>query len=204
MFRSFFDPQAPFWRGIGKFADILGLSLLWLFLSLPVLTLGAATAALYDAAARCVVGGQNGPFARFWSTFRRELKTGALATLLWGGICALLIWGVWTLRAHIVFEGAAGIAVLALWYAVLLVPGGALCWMFPLLSRFTFTPAALGPTALRLALGYFPRTFLVVVLTLLGVMISLWLMVPMLAIPCLVAMAWAKLMEGVFRKFENT
>lgn len=203
MFRSFFDPQAAFWRGIGKVADVLGLSIAWLFLSLPVVTLGAATAALYDATAKCVMGGQNGPFVRFFSTFRQELKTGTLATLLWGGICGVLIWCVWTLRAHVTFEGATGALVLALWYAVLLVPCGALCWMFPTLSRFTSTPVALGPTALRLALGFFPRTFAIVVVALAGVVVSLWLMVPMLAMPCLVAMVWTKLMENVFQKFEK-
>ncbi len=199
---TFFNPESSFWRGIGKFADILGLSLLWLFLSLPVLTLGAATAALYDAAVKCVLGRESGPFRRFWTTFRRELKTGALATLLWGGVCLLLIRGVWVLRAGVVFEGTAAVLVLALWYAVLLIPVGALCWMFPLLSRFTFSVKKLISTALRLTLGYFPRTAGVVLAALAGVILSVWLTLPMLVAPCLVAMAWGKLMEGVFQKYQ--
>ncbi len=198
-----FDPQNSFWQLIGKFADVLGLSLAWLFLSLLILPMGAATAALYDATAKCVLGGQNGPFVRFWETFRREFKTGALATLLWGGICAALVALVWAVRARVVFEGATAAAVLAAWFAVLLVPVGALCWMFPLLSRFTFSTAALGPVSLRLALGYLPRTFLIVAAGLAGVMLSVWLLVPMLVLPCLVAMAWAGLMEGVFKRYET-
>jgi len=198
----FFDPQAPLWRGVGKFADVLALSIAWLFLSLPVVTLGAASAALYDATARCVLGPQSGPLLRFWTTFRREWKTSALATLLWGGLCALLIWGVWAVRARIVFQGAAAVVLLAVWYAVLLVPVGALCWMFPLLSRFTFDVKGLILTSLRLTLGYFPRTAAIVLAAVAGAILSLWLLVPMLVLPCLVAMVWVKVMEGVFSKYE--
>ncbi len=197
-----FHPQNSFWQPIGKFADVLELSIARLFLSLLVLPLGAATAALYDAAARCVLGGQSGPFVRFWETFKREFKTGALATLLWGGLCAALVALVWAVRARVVFEGATAAAVLAAWFAVLLVPVGALCWMFPLLSRFTFSPAALGPVSLKLALGYLPRTLLIVAAGLAGVMLSVWLLLPMLVLPCLVAMAWVGLMEGVFKRYE--
>jgi len=200
---GFFDPQNSFWSGIGKFADVLGLSLAWLFLSLPVVTLGAATAALYDAAARCVRGGQSGPMRRFWTTFCRELKTGAVVTLLWGGVCALLIGGVLTLRAKVAFEGATAALVLAAWYGVLLLPVGALCWMFPLLSRFSFTPGRLIVTGLRLAVGYFPYTILISVSAVAAVVVSEWLMVPMLVLPCLVALLWTLPMEKVFRKYEE-
>jgi len=194
-----FDPQAHLWRLSAKFADVLGLSIAWLFLSLPVITAGAATAALYDATAKCVLGSQNGPMLRFWNTFRRELKTSAPAVLLWGGVCALLIRGVWTVRARIVFQGPAAAALLAVWYAVLLVPVGALCWMFPLLSRFTFDIKGLIVVSLRFTLGYFPRTAVIVLAAVAGIVLSLWLMVPMLVLPCLVAMAWVWMMEPVFQ-----
>ena len=52
MFATIFNPESPFWRRTGSMADVLGLSALWLILSLPVVTWGAATAALYDAAVR--------------------------------------------------------------------------------------------------------------------------------------------------------
>ncbi len=198
---GFFDPQAPLWRGVGRFADVLALSVAWLFLSLPVVTAGAATAALYDSAAKCVLGGQNGALSRFWDTFRRELKGSIPALLVWGGACALLIRLIWAIRARIEFQGAPAAVLLAAWYAVLLVPVGALCWMFPLLSRFTFSWKGLIATSLRLALGYLPRTFLIVLCAVGGVILSLWLLVPMLVLPCLVAMAWVKAMEGVFLRY---
>lgn len=201
MWQSIFDPQNSFWRAIGKFADVLMLSVAWLFLSLPVFTLGAATAGLYNAAYKCVLKGENGTLAHFWDTFKAEFKTSTLCTLLWGGLCALLIWGVWTVRAQVVFEGVTAAVLLAVWFAVLLIPVGCLCWMFPLLSRFTFSVGGLIATSLKLTIACFPRTFVVVALALAAVILSDWLWLPMLVLPCLVAMGWSAMMEPVFKRY---
>ena len=91
MFSSLFNPEAPFWRLMSSLVDLLALSLLWVFTSLPLVTLGPATAALYDAAARCVRQGKSGALARYFSTFRRELKQGALLSLIFLIATALLL-----------------------------------------------------------------------------------------------------------------
>ncbi len=36
-----------------------------------------------------------------------------------------------------------------------------------------------------------------------GVILSLWLLVPMLVLPCLVAMVWVKAMEDVFLRYSQ-
>ena len=90
---SLFNPQNAFWSVFGKIADVLALSLLWVICSLPVVTMGAATAALYDASVKCVRRGESGTLARFFRTFRRELATASLVTVLWGAL--LLVLTVW-------------------------------------------------------------------------------------------------------------
>lgn len=198
---AIFDPENAFWRPLGKLSDVLTLSIGWTLLSLPVVTMGAATAALYDSVSHCLLGGENGPMARFWNTFKRELKGSIPAMLLWGGLCFLLGWGVWTVRFRVAFEGAAAVALLGLWYAVLLLPVGCLCWMFPLLSRFSFHTGGLISTALRLTLGCFPRTILIVVTALISVSLTLWMVLPVVVLPCLTAVVWVKVMDPVFRRY---
>ena len=56
-----FNPENFFWKCFDKMADVVGLSLLWFMCSLPVVTIGPAWAALYDAAAGCVRGGEGAP-----------------------------------------------------------------------------------------------------------------------------------------------
>ena len=44
---EFFNPEKGIWAWLSTMVDIVGLSVLWIFLCLPVVTIGPATAALY-------------------------------------------------------------------------------------------------------------------------------------------------------------
>ena len=45
--RGIFDPENGFFRTLSRMVDVVGLSLLWVVLSLPLVTFGPACAALY-------------------------------------------------------------------------------------------------------------------------------------------------------------
>ena len=85
---NLFNPDALLWRWCSRILDVMVLSILWFFCSLPAVTAGAASAALYDAAVHGIRRDEPGAYARFLRTFRRELKTGCLASLLWGAVIA--------------------------------------------------------------------------------------------------------------------
>ena len=82
-----FRYQGWLWRALNTLTDILALSVLWLLCSSPVLTLGAATTALYDSVVRCIRYKQSGPYERFFRTFKNELVPGLLLTLLFRCRC---------------------------------------------------------------------------------------------------------------------
>ena len=74
---NLFRPDAFLWRWCSRLLDVMVLSILWLFCSVPLATAGAASAALYDAAVHGI---------------RRELRTAVPAALLWGAALAGLLW----------------------------------------------------------------------------------------------------------------
>lgn len=186
---------------MSRLVDVLVLSLLWLFCSLPLFTVGAATTALYDSVARCVRGGANGPFSRFFHTFRREFATSTAVTAAWGAlliVLGLLLRLLWSAA----LAGSASVAAaVACSLVFLLIPVGAACWMFPLLSRFTFRPAGLMLAGLRFALGYLPYTVVIVASGAAAVLASGFLWFPALVLPCLTALFWTVLMERAFRRY---
>ena len=47
MWRDIFNPENLVFRMLSKGVDFVGLSLLWLLLCIPIVTIGPATAALY-------------------------------------------------------------------------------------------------------------------------------------------------------------
>ena len=62
---NLFRPDAFLWRWCSRILDIMVLSILWFFCSLPAVTTGAASAALYDAAVHGIRRDEPGAYARF-------------------------------------------------------------------------------------------------------------------------------------------
>ena len=86
---GFFSPDNWYWKPFGYVGDAVILSGMWLLGSIPVVTAGAATTALYDCVAHCVRGGEKDVLSRFLSTAKREWKQAFLSTLIWGGALGL-------------------------------------------------------------------------------------------------------------------
>lgn len=194
-----FDPENRFWRWVDRVADVLVLSLLWTVCSAPVVTVGAASTALYDAAVHGVRGGERTPYSRFFRTFRREFKTATLSWLLWGGALAALLAGHFALvRAA---QGSEVVLTLAMACLVLAaVPAGALCWLFPLLSRFQYDLSGLSRTALQFWFAHLPSTLAMAALLALCVDWTLQLVFPLCCLPCLLALAHSLFAERAFQK----
>ena len=204
MLASLFNPESPFWRKIGAFADILALSLLWVFTSLPIVTLGAATTALYDASARCVRRGLSGALSRYFSTFRREFKASVILTLIYlVGFFVLLLplrffWLAMTLDL-------TGSSIAFASYAIFLIlPLGAFCWVFPILSRFSFSLLGALKVSVQCSIAYLPITFLMVLSAVGAGLVSALYWVPVLILPCLVALLWTCLLERIFAKYISS
>lgn len=194
-----FNPDNFFWKCFDKMADVVGLSLLWFLCSLPVLTIPAASTALYDCAVRCVRGGEPTVYSRFFRTFKREFKLITPAGLLWGGAVLLPMAGSRILAAA--SQGSRLLAVLAVMYYVLMViPAGMLCWLFPLASRYRLTFRELNRTALQLWLAHLPSTVVMAALLALCVDVTAQLLLPVCCLPCLLALAHSLLVERAFRK----
>lgn len=194
-----FRYQGWLWRALNTLTDIMALSVLWLLLSLPVLTLGAATAALYDSVVRCIRYKQPRPYARFFRTFKNELVPGALLTLLWGAVAALGLWMLALLRQYSAASPSAGAAGAA-YYVALVVPLGAACWVFPALSRCALGFGALNATALKLAVGHLPSTVILVLMTAELARLSVRWLFPLAFMPAVMMLLWSLFTEPVFKK----
>lgn len=194
-----FNPDNFFWKCFDKMADVVGLSLLWFICSLPVVTIPAASTALYDCAAHCVRGGEPSVYSRFFRTFKQEFKLVTPAGLLWGGLALLPIAG-----SHLLANAAQGskpLAVLAVTYYVLTaIPAGMLCWLFPLCSRYQFTFRELNRAAIQFWFVHLPSTLAMAALLALCVDITVQLLLPVCCLPCLLALAHSLFVERAFRK----
>ena len=76
---QFFDYNNNVFRVLGGLADCLILGALWIVCSIPVVTMGAATAAVYHAVNKSIVHGQGYAFREYCTALKTDLKqtTGA-------------------------------------------------------------------------------------------------------------------------------
>ena len=117
-----FNPDNWFYRSTEKLVDLVFLSVFWLACCLPVVTIGPATAALYNASVRCIRGDERNSWGVFLRTLRAELKGGVLATLAILPVAVLLIFLQGLL--YQTAAGPAGYALYAAYQIFLLLPLG--------------------------------------------------------------------------------
>ena len=81
-----FDSGNAFWQGVSRAGDLVWLNILVLVAALPVVTAGAAFAALFDVTIRFNRGDSPPVNRTFWLAFRANFKQASLLWLLVGPI----------------------------------------------------------------------------------------------------------------------
>lgn len=200
MFRNLLRPDSPLMITMNQITDCIFLSLFWILGCFPVVTAGAAFAALYDSVFRGFRQGDKHPWQRFGYTFRTNWKAGIVPTALFlAAACALVkilifLWNaaVYGQISWMIFSAAAfaGMAV-----------AGMLGLLFPLLSRFENSTAALLKNTVLLSLVNLPRTLLLGILNAGTTLLCLKYVFPLFFLPALSALISTVLIEPMFRPY---
>lgn len=163
-----FDSNGPLMQGLTAIANIILLSCAWVVFSIPILTVGPATAALYYTTQKMLLGENVSVFRCFRKSFRDNLKQGMVLTLIFGAAAALIYYDY--LFSYMVDESLGQIlritfGVLA---AVWLIFA---CYTFPLQAQFQNPIKYTLKNALLLSLIHLGKTVQLVALHLIPVVI---------------------------------
>ncbi len=200
MFRNFFRPDSALMITMSQITDCIFLSLFWTLGCFPLVTIGASSAALYDATYRGFRGGEKHPWQRFFKVFRENWKGGIGPTVVFLAVFALLMKGMislwngavyqqisWTL-----FSAGAFVGVLAL---------GILSILFPMLSRFDNPLPVLLKNTVFLAMANIPRTLALGFLNACTIFICIRFVAPVFFLPSLAALVGSLFIEPMFRPY---
>lgn len=141
------------------------LNLLWFVCSLPVFTLGAATAALYDVTLRMARGEEPGLTRRFSQAFRENFRQATTLWLILLGIGVLL--GLDGYILYHLYKSTAGAAAVICTLGLALVIVAAIClvivllYIFPLVARVKNTNFAMVKNSFLIGIRYLFCTILV-------------------------------------------
>lgn len=175
MIQELFDPENRFWNFMGKVADVTMLSVLWLITSLPVITIGAATASLCDFTFRAVRDQEGMVWHSWTSGVRRHFKkaTGlgliAAAGILFFTADLAAALRMWISGIHAGLALAVFLGILFLLYLCIVL------YAFGILVVFGLSIRKILRDAPVLVFRYLPETAGMVLILILGGCLTYWL-----------------------------
>lgn len=194
-----FNPENGIYRSTEKLVDLFLLSVFWLVCCIPVVTIGPSTAALYNTVTRCIRGSERNSWGMFFRTFRANLKVGILSTLsiLPAAVILVFLQGLLYQTAG----ESTGYVLYVAYQVFLLLPLGIFCYVFPVLSRFTFQTGGLLLNSAKLAIAHLPSTILLGVLLAQAVWLCSYLPLLLVILPALLALVQSVPLERIFRPY---
>ena len=200
MFQKIFNPDNALMITFAQIGDCVFLSLFWVLCCFPVLTMGAATTAMYDAVVHTFLRGDKYSWHRFLKTFRVHLRPALAPTAVFLPVFALWGWGmiqiwnraVWGQISWMAFSVGAFVGVLVL---------GILSVMFPLLSRFETGTAQLFSNTVRLGLAHLPRTLALAMVNAVTIFLCVRYVFPLFFLPALASLICTLFLEPMFKPF---
>jgi len=170
---EFFNLDNWFFRFMGKVADLILLNFLWIFFSLPVITIRASTTALYFVTLKICANTEGYIFKSFIKSFKSNFRQATISWLifLFLGVILFLDFRYWislnSLLGYIIL--ILTITFIILYLIIFLV-------FFPLLARFHNTLIINLKNALIISITHFLT--LIPIFLLLGLVIYLNLKIP--------------------------
>lgn len=196
----FLSYDGPLMAALRKLINYTFLGILWLLVSIPVITFGAATTAALQTAEASIRQDEGRILHTFFTHFRHEFKQ---ATLLW--VLELAVLAVLYVDISLVIKSSLSGVLQFVIYAILLV---VFCWIqlwFGYLSKFVDTTRTLLRNTFLIMIASFGQSFLMSLLTvvsLIGGFLTFPLLIPiMLLIPGLYIMGYIALLHKVLAKY---
>ncbi|MCM1283396.1 MAG: YesL family protein [Muribaculaceae bacterium] len=197
-----FDYDNIVFRMLNKLVDCVCVSFVWVLCCLPVVTLGAASSALYYTVHKSIRGGRGYVLRSFFKAFRDNFKQ---ATLCW--LVILLIQIVFLLdailmRQQLMAGNSIGLLLYFFLVAILFVTGWC-CVLFPYIARFANTVKQTLKNAVLIELRHLPWSLLLL-LILLAVLFLTWLIPPLIfLLPAFMFLLYDVILERIFRQYMS-
>ena len=195
---GFFSADSLFGKMGTVLADVMILGLLWLLFSIPLVTVGAATSAVFYVTTKKVSKREGYLLRDFWSSFKQNFLKGIIVWLILVAIFGILIFNI---RNIWIVEGFQNIVLVAQMFILIQVIF-VTTYIFPLIARFDMKIMQLFRTALFMANRHFLTTILSIGLMLV-ILFAVWEM-PVFSIFFMGAYCYVSsyLFVKVFKKYR--
>lgn len=199
---NFFSYDSKFFQFINQMTDCIVLSVLWLLTSLPIVTIGAATTALYYTVNKVFAQEEGSAWGEYFRAFKREFKQ---ATGMW--LILLVIYMMIGLDCILIYSYAEQYSWLVVLFWVLmfflaLVMMWSRYW-FPYLARFEDSTRVILKNTVYMALFDFKWTLVLLVVNVLEILGCFLFPLLLVILPAASMIYVNHTLEKVFVKYTN-
>ncbi|MBH1940061.1 DUF624 domain-containing protein [Mobilitalea sibirica] len=199
---NFFNMDNAFFSTLNKFTDMLFLSVIWIILCIPIITIGPATTALYYATVKVVRKERGYLMREFFKSFRMNFKRGAIVGVILSIVYMILAFDLYYSWTMLAVDSKKGSVLLGVFIALTFITLCFTLYVYPILSRFDMTVKQLMKAAIYMSMRHLPFTVAMAVVAALGIASVLFVsMVLLFILPALIMFINSFMMERVFRKY---
>ena len=194
-----FNYDNKFFRILNKLVDKVILSVCWFVACIPVLTIGAASAALYDTARRVIHHDEGYVWRGFWHAFGSNFKQATKAWLIQLVIIIVILGDIYITWSGLKAGQSWGALSMAFIIMALIVSGWTM-YTFAYVSRFEQTTKITLKNTILILIANLPWTVLVILAFAVSLLLVYFLPFLIIILPAGVALTYEGIFERIFRK----
>lgn len=155
-----FDLDNTFFRFLGKMGDIIGLNILFVITSIPLITIGAGVTAMYDVTMKLSKNEESYIVKGYFKAMKSNFKK---STLIWLTIVALYAVLLIDIQVSNIYESAIWSVAHYLLVLVFVILSMIVSYVFPLQAKFENTYLNTLKMAALMSIKHLPTTIMVLV-----------------------------------------
>ena len=168
---SIFSPDSGLMKILTRLSDWIILNMLFVISCIPIITIGAASTALYDCIQR-IQEHQGFGWKVYWAAFRRDFKKSTLLWLILAGSGFLIGYGlIFYLKTDAAIGGLGKIICIIIGIVWLLTSA----WVFPIHAKYENTVKQTIKNAMLCGCMFLPQTIVAVLMNAVPVVVALLL-----------------------------
>ena len=193
------NTEDKIFSGLSKIFDIVFLSVLWVVFSMPILTIGPATTALYYTTVKAIRKDRGYVWKEFWYAFKTNFVTGLIYTT----VLIVAIMGIYYGLALTANSKDTMLQIFHYTYIIVSVLVACLyAFLFPILSRFSLPRLQIMRMALFLSIRHILTTIVLLLLILAGCFAVVNVYPLIFFVPGTITFLCSFLIERVFKKYQ--
>lgn len=197
-----FSYDSPIIQTINKIVDCVLLSILWLLFSIPVITFGASTSALYYTVNKVIRHNRSHIWREFWRSFKGNFKQ---STIVWLVLLVLFyILGVdYIFLTNAIKSGTAASWILGPFIVMAVLMVMIAIYVFAYIARFQNNLKSIIKNSAFFAIRHLLRSIVLVVILAAEVVVCLFVPITIIIVPTLGMYLITLVMESIFQKYMS-